>query len=488
MKLNLWMIANRLSALEPELHISGNAPAVLSSARRAYATNCVHVYQKGTDTVCAAENDYLLFHDMNCEVVFEMVQCTFDFYREWQDSLEDASQKLDYRSIVDDSWPVFHNPVILLDGSYRVLFMSEQYGENEVNEDWKYLCRHGHSSVEAIQYLLAEGQKNNYYLSGDAQLYHFSGKIIDTDMLSAAIYSGNDCCGRINVIAKDREINSGDVICLNYIVRMLSYVLGRINQEHAFPATQNIFLKMMLQQETNPSELQNWMLYMKWNETDSFHIAVLSSPEETSSEKMMIIYRLLQSLFPDSVVTTCSKKIIVMYRTTPGRKNDIADALCDISQKYRINTGLSLPFTGTQKLHYYYGQAIAAIYYGSLLAPAETLHRFYNYALEHLIRTQSLDEAVCLCHPDVRKLWNPASEDGGEKIKTLFTYLNNDRSLQNTAGELYIHRNTLVYRIHRITESLTCNIDDIYSRDYIKMSIRVLRLYYLNGINSPFLP
>ncbi len=46
MKLNLWMIANRLSALEPELHISGNAPAVLSSARRAYATNCVHVYQK----------------------------------------------------------------------------------------------------------------------------------------------------------------------------------------------------------------------------------------------------------------------------------------------------------------------------------------------------------------------------------------------------------------------------------------------------------
>ena len=177
--------------------------------------------------------------------------------------------------------------------------------------------------MEAIQYLLAEGQKNNYYLSGDAQLYHFSGKIIDTDMLSAAIYSGNDCCGRINVIAKDREINSGDVICLNYIVRMLSYVLGRINQEHAFPATQNIFLKMMLQQETNPSELQNWMLYMKWNETDSFHIAVLSSPEETSSEKMMIIYRLLQSLFPDSVVTTCSKKIIVMYRTTPGRKTTL---------------------------------------------------------------------------------------------------------------------------------------------------------------------
>ncbi len=488
MKLNLWMIANRLSALEPELHISGNAPSVLSSARRAYATNCVHVYQKGKDTICAAENDFLLFHDMDCEVVFEMVQCTFDFYREWQDSLEEASQKLDYRTIVDESWPVFHNPVILLDGSYKVLFMSEQYGENEVNEDWQYLCRHGHSSVEAIQYLLAEGQKNNYYLSGDAKLYHFSGKIIDTDMLSAAIYSGNDCCGRINVIAKDREINPGDVTCLNYVVRLLSYVMGRMNQERAFPATQNILLRMMLQQEAEPGELKNWLLYMKWSETDTFHIAILSSPEETSSEKIMIIYRLLQSLFPDSVVTNCSKKIVVMYRIVPGAKDVIAGSLCDLSMKYHINAGLSLPFTGMRKLHYYYGQALAAIYYGSLLAPSGTLYRFYDYALEHLIRVQSLDEALCLCHPDVRKLWVTSSEDGGEKIKTLFAYLNNDRSLQNTANELYIHRNTLVYRIRKITDTLTCDIENIYTRDYIKMSIRVLRLYYLNGINSPFFP
>ena len=44
MKLSMWMIANRLSSLDIELDIREDAPVILNSARRAYATNCVWVY------------------------------------------------------------------------------------------------------------------------------------------------------------------------------------------------------------------------------------------------------------------------------------------------------------------------------------------------------------------------------------------------------------------------------------------------------------
>lgn len=46
MKLSMWMIANRLTYFDLELHIKEHAPAILNSARLAYATNCVHVYQE----------------------------------------------------------------------------------------------------------------------------------------------------------------------------------------------------------------------------------------------------------------------------------------------------------------------------------------------------------------------------------------------------------------------------------------------------------
>ena len=44
----------RRSFFEPELHIPENAPAALQSARRAYATECVYIYQKGRNVICDA--------------------------------------------------------------------------------------------------------------------------------------------------------------------------------------------------------------------------------------------------------------------------------------------------------------------------------------------------------------------------------------------------------------------------------------------------
>ena len=81
------------------------------------------------------------------------------------------------------------------------------------------------------------------------------------------------------------------------------------------------------------------------------------------------------------------------------------------------------------------------------------------------------------CHPDILRFWKQDEQTGGSKIDTLWAYLNNDRSLINTAQELYVHRSTLVYRIKKITDELTCDITDSYTRDYMKISIRLLRIY-----------
>ena len=59
MKLSMWMIANRLKPLNPESQISDDTPAVLKSARRAYATNCVYVFPSGNDVICQWENDII---------------------------------------------------------------------------------------------------------------------------------------------------------------------------------------------------------------------------------------------------------------------------------------------------------------------------------------------------------------------------------------------------------------------------------------------
>ena len=87
MKLSMWMIANRLNQIDLELNIKKDAPIILKSARRAYATNCVHIFQSGNDVICNGEGDYIRIKDINISQGFEIVQSIFDFYNDWSDNI-----------------------------------------------------------------------------------------------------------------------------------------------------------------------------------------------------------------------------------------------------------------------------------------------------------------------------------------------------------------------------------------------------------------
>ena len=78
MKLSMWMIANQISELDIKLEIREDAPAILNSARLAYATNCVHIYKEQNYIVCDGEGDRIIIYDMEITRVFELIQSVFD--------------------------------------------------------------------------------------------------------------------------------------------------------------------------------------------------------------------------------------------------------------------------------------------------------------------------------------------------------------------------------------------------------------------------
>ena len=278
MKLNLWMIANRLSALEPEMCIPADAPADLLSARRAYATNCVYVYQKGTQVICdAGENGgKLIFKDMECDQVFEMVQFTFDFYREWQEMLLDAAERLDYKKIMEASWAVFHNPMILLDAADNALTLSEEYAEDEVNEDWKYLCQNGYSSPSVQKFLTRSGEKYAYFMNPKAKIYYLDNPEIRGNELSVPLLYDNRQCGRLNVVEYDRVLNAGDLYVADYMAKYLSMILGKINEQGGNQGLlAPVFAKLLLNQDLTDAEVEYWKSCVEWNEEEQARICVI---------------------------------------------------------------------------------------------------------------------------------------------------------------------------------------------------------------------
>ena len=135
MKLSMWMIANQLISLEPELRIADDAPAILNSARLAYATNCVHIYQENDCVVCNGEGNIIRIFDMEIKRVLELIQGIFDTYEDWSNALNQHIRQKDYQATIDEAYKIFKNPMILLDANNKVLGMTRQYGENEIDSE-----------------------------------------------------------------------------------------------------------------------------------------------------------------------------------------------------------------------------------------------------------------------------------------------------------------------------------------------------------------
>jgi purine catabolism regulator len=69
-----------------------------------------------------------------------------------------------------------------------------------------------------------------------------------------------------------------------------------------------------------------------------------------------------------------------------------------------------------------------------------------------------------------------AYEGGGELIHTLETYFEHNGNLSQTAEALFIHRNTLIYRMERIATITDLDLDKPENRLAIQLALRIYRM------------
>lgn len=61
-------------------------------------------------------------------------------------------------------------------------------------------------------------------------------------------------------------------------------------------------------------------------------------------------------------------------------------------------------------------------------------------------------------------------EHDSELSRTLYLYLKNERNMNAAAQELFIHRNTLRYRLEQIDQVINVDLDDSDMRMYLLFS------------------
>ena len=118
---------------------------------------------------------------------------------------------------------------------------------------------------------------------------------------------------------------------------------------------------------------------------------------------------------------------------------------------------------------------------------------FSRYAQYHLIDVcaragkeyMDTDDVVYLCHNGVLTLTRYDRAYQNNLRDVLFYYLMNDRSISRTSSQMYMHRNTLIYKVKQIEELLGESLDDPYTRHSLIFSCLLLRyreMYQKEGV------
>ncbi len=481
MKLSMWMIANRLSALDPEVHIRDSAPIILRSARRAYATNCVHVFQVGKDAICNGEGDYVRLKDMSASQAFEIIQCVFDFYDDWNTDIMEALGRMDYQQAIDESWHIFHNPVLLLDANCKALAMSAQYGEEEVDEEWKHLSEYGYLSAGSFRYLHEAGMGKEGGRPEAVRVLRGEGGSVSVGWMSGRLLENGMLLGRLNVLELERKYNMGDVQLLQYLVSLFTPSLSRRNEKDEQFSSKNVFWEMICKNWVAKEAVDRQLAYMSWEREDSFRIFILQTWEGMGGEtNLVFLANLISAYIPRASLIRTGDKIVVIVNENQLRENQVKLLLEDILKQKNLWAGVSLAVRGIRKLYALYRQAEAALKLGAAKRSEENYFRFYDCAMDFIVENSEPEELVCACQPDVLRLWEEEGEADGQ-IRILKSYLANERSLVKTAAALFVHQNTLVYRVKKLLDALEYDMEEDYTRDYMKLSIRILELYRGRG-------
>jgi purine catabolism regulator len=139
-----------------------------------------------------------------------------------------------------------------------------------------------------------------------------------------------------------------------------------------------------------------------------------------------------------------------------------------------VSVGVGRPHPGVEGIRQSYGEADGALTLGTRIRGAGQIAHFAELGLYRLLLAlRSTTELDAFYHETLGTLAEYDRKNDGELVKTLDAYFACLGSPTDAAERLHVHRNTLLYRLHRIQEIAAIDLSDAEIRLALHLSLRV---------------
>lgn len=232
----------------------------------------------------------------------------------------------------------------------------------------------------------------------------------------------------------------------------------------------------------NESVIADRLAFLEWDLDGSKKIIrVEVNKRSLNNERLKIMREQIEYIILSSRSIIYDDGLVVITKNIPDSllTDDIKSKLIAWLKKNNSCCGVSNSFTMLNKTSNYYNQTRKAIRFGTVLNPGQRIYYYHDYTMIHVaeLLAKKID-LTSLLHPSMKKLLT-LCEKNPYFFETLKVYLNTERNIAVSSKLLYIHRNTMIYRIKRLEEEMGCDFSDFYTRKSLLFSIDIIE-YIIN--------
>lgn len=182
---------------------------------------------------------------------------------------------------------------------------------------------------------------------------------------------------------------------------------------------------------------------------------------------------MLKLQFPDTHITYHKNGIaaVIPLKDAIDISQVQLSQLTEFAEREHVCIGISNAFSSIEDFVNYFEQAYFARELGLKYAPYKPVYRYRDYQIFALFsESKNPDKLRRFCHPALTLLRQYDYKNNTQLYHTLCVYLETGCSIKLTSEQLYIHRNSMVYRLNRIIEVCQIDLDDVDTRLLLQIS------------------
>lgn len=420
-----------------------------------------------------------------CEIfnrIQEMFQESSNVIVGMRQLLDSLYSDLGLQNMADVAYKVFGNPVFIVDTSYKYLaFSSGIIPDSKLMEEENKNKRIADEGIDMIKKMQVDDKVRK-----NGRPVFIKNPVLNKCSLIDAVTIHKIEVAHVMLYELNKPFCDEDYELLHRLSILISLEL----QKNSFYKNNrgvmcSYFLADLLDNNTNMNNLQSIkhrLELLGYKLKNYLYVFTISSHDYPATEEQLEnITEQLHWLITGSIYVIYNNNIVLLI--SRSEKKGISDYERSDLKKYlennHIAAGMSNCFTDIREIKNYYHQSLKAAEAGRRHNEAYGVYNYEDIAIYHMLELCSSKEDLWnFCDPAIITLINFDKVNKTELSKTLYHYLECSQSSILSAQKLYIHKNTLLYRVNKIKSLINNPLTDGEYIMRLMLSYKILN--YLN--------